>query len=414
MKVLWVCNIVLPDFSGEFGFRKNNFGGWITGMLNHLEEKVDISLCFPIYDHARMRDGYACGHRYYSFPSYGSEYAEQTKNRFVDIINIENPDLIQIWGTEYPHSYAMISAADEVGMLNKTIIYIQGLVSVYALHFCLGVPSKFLSLKVGGYCTIDDSRNAFVSQGAYEIRTIKKAQNIIGRTLWDKACVSRINLDAHYYYCGEILREEIYKNQNTWTYSDCIKHSIFVSQASYPVKGFHILLGAMQDIVGRFPDTHVFVGGNNPMKTDSNGNISPYGQYLRELIDEFGLTDNITFLGLLDTPRMIKQYKNANVFVSASTIENSSNSVYEAAVIGCPIISSFVGGIKDVVGESRRCYYYQSDAPYMLAHYIMIIFSEDFEEDPDMHIIRTGAPEENAEYMMSIYNNVSHNTKNDL
>ena len=33
MKVLWLCNIVLPDFSQEFGIKRSVVGGWMTGMI---------------------------------------------------------------------------------------------------------------------------------------------------------------------------------------------------------------------------------------------------------------------------------------------------------------------------------------------------------------------------------------------
>ena len=39
---------------------------------------------------------------------------------------------------------------------------------------------------------------------------------------------------------------------------------------------------------------------------------------------------------------MKEQYLKANVFVSASSIENSPNSVLEAMAVGAPVVSSFV------------------------------------------------------------------------
>ena len=44
MKVLWLCNIVLPDFSGEFGIKKNPAGGWMTGMLHGMEKEEGIEV----------------------------------------------------------------------------------------------------------------------------------------------------------------------------------------------------------------------------------------------------------------------------------------------------------------------------------------------------------------------------------
>ena len=68
-KILWLYNMVLPDFSHEFGIKKNNFGGWMTGLLHGLENvgEINISLCFPIMDRNRVKDGKCNGHNYYKF-----------------------------------------------------------------------------------------------------------------------------------------------------------------------------------------------------------------------------------------------------------------------------------------------------------------------------------------------------------
>ena len=67
MKILWLCNIVLADFCEEFGFKKNMAGGWMTGMLHELKNKVEIGLCFPIINPLCVKDGILEQHKYYSF-----------------------------------------------------------------------------------------------------------------------------------------------------------------------------------------------------------------------------------------------------------------------------------------------------------------------------------------------------------
>ena len=74
---------------------------------------------------------------------------------------------------------------------------------------------------------------------------------------------------------------------------------------------------------------------------------------------------------------MCERYLKSHVFVSASSIENSSNSVAEAMLLGMPVIASAVGGIPDMLTDKKEGFLYQSDAPYMLAHYIMKLFDDD-------------------------------------
>ncbi len=52
MKVLWLCNIVLPEFSQEFSLNRSTVGGWMTGMLHALgkigggKRRIRYQACF--------------------------------------------------------------------------------------------------------------------------------------------------------------------------------------------------------------------------------------------------------------------------------------------------------------------------------------------------------------------------------
>lgn len=377
MKVLWLCNIVLPEFSGEFGLRKYHTGGWITSMLHQLErrEGVDVAVCCPIIDEWRMKDGVCGGHQYYAFPFFNREYRECVKERFREILKDYAPDIVHIWGTEFPHTLAMVNACQEMGLLDKVAVNIQGLVSVYAQHYYADVPGRYITMSAEGYPTLKEEHDGFVFRGKYEAGALRKVRYVIGRTDWDEACAMRINPNVRYYFCNETLRDVFYEHAGEWSYDNCEKHSIFVSQAGYPVKGFHYLLKAMPEVLRHHPDAHIYVSGDNVMKPDQRGNVRPYGQYLGTLVQEYGLEGHITFLGMLSGQEMIAQYKRANVFVSASTVENESNSLSEAVLIGCPVVYSLVGG---VVSREKAIggFGYQHDAEYMLSYYINKVFGQ--------------------------------------
>ena len=46
-------------------------------------------------------------------------------------------------------------------------------------------------------------------------------------------------------------------------------------------------------------------------------------------------------------------------------------------LLGMPIVSSDVGGVKNMMTHSEEGFVYQMDAPYMLAHYVNRIFGDD-------------------------------------
>ena len=217
-------------------------------------------------------------------------------------------------------------------------------------------------------------------RGAYEIEALRKARHVIGRTEWDEACTCQINPDIVYHHCNESLRESFY--HHAWDIEKCQRHSIFVSQSNYPLKGFHMMLEAMPYILAAWPDAHLFTTGTKPARPKTLRRKlarRSYPQYILELLEKYGLEDHVTFLGQLSEEEMCRRYLRSNVFVSPSSIENSSNSIGEAMLLGLPVVSSDVGGVKDFLRHGENGYLYPFDAPYMLAYYVCRAFKDEAE-----------------------------------
>lgn len=378
MRVLWICNTVLPEFASEFKLKPTVIEGWITGMLHQMERKAEIALCFPLMDQWRKKDGELNGHQYYSFSYSAYEYSTETEEKFESILREYKPDIIHIWGTEFPHALAMIKACERIGKLDKVVINIQGLIEPYSLCYLEHIPDRFLDEENECGESLRKAKKEFEVRGIYEREVLYKVKHVIGRTDWDCAWVKHINSNIIYHCAGEILRDEFYEIKRNWSYEACEKYAIFVSQATYAIKGLDYLLHALPDIVKDYPDVHVYVAGKNPAEfNQKTGSISSYGLYLKDIMDEIGLQEKVTFLGRLNSQQMIDMYLRANVFVSCSRIENSPNSVCEAAIVGTPIVASFVGGMKNLAEKIANIYLYQPGAEYMLAFYIRKVFKKE-------------------------------------
>lgn len=48
-----------------------------------------------------------------------------------------------------------------------------------------------------------------------------------------------------------------------WDYKQCHKYTIFLSQGQYPIKGLHQMVKALPLILRDYPDTKVYVAGND-------------------------------------------------------------------------------------------------------------------------------------------------------
>ena len=299
------------------------------------------------------------------------------KRQIKEILSNENPDIIHIFGTEYAHSLQFYKA---VGDKRIVVCSIQGLVSVIARHYLALTPKKLynkinFSTFVRG--TLIQQQKNLKKRGKREEELLRSVYNVIGRTDWDEACTFFFNENRRYFFCNETMRQKFY--QSEWNINKCKKHRIFVSQASSPLKGLNILVEALGLIKSVFTDIEVHIAGNDFTNRDGFINTlkySVYADYISDLIEKSKI-NGFSFVGNLDETGMVKEYLECNVFVSCSSIENSSNSICEAMLLGVPVISSDVGGVKTLISDKINGFIYQADAPYMLARLIMNLFNDD-------------------------------------
>ncbi|MGE7947226.1 glycosyltransferase family 4 protein [Lysinibacillus sp. NPDC093688] len=419
MKILWLTNIAMPEASKLMDQPPIPFGGWLINMSKVLteQENIELSIAFPKLNSKKIEQLNGKVIKYFAFP------IVQKKNKALNYENIYlksilkevQPDLVHIFGTEFAHSLAMVNACNDLGIRN--VINIQGLTSVIAKHYTANLPlniqKKFTFRDFIKQKNIIQQKKEFEKRGLIEIEAIQNTNHIIGRTTWDYACTMQINPNVNYHFCNEILREEFYKNK--WTFNNCERHTIFMSQAAYPIKGLHYMLEALPLIIMKYPETKLYIAG--PDITASNSikerlKKTSYSKYITMLLKKYQLTNYVFFTGLLDEKKMCERFLKTNVFVSPSSIENESNSLSEAKILGVPCVTSFVGGVIDRIDNKNDGFFYPADAPYMLAYYVCEIFgSEDlankFSANARKHALQMHDKEKNLNTLLKIYNEIS-------
>ena len=412
MNIVWLCNVPLPEMAQTIGI-KSYSAGWLIGISSELRKQnnVNLSIIFPQNRIKKLIEKSINGITYYGvYKKNICEYDKELNTQciFKKIITKEKPDIIPIFGTEYPHSLEML----EVSSLNKVVISIQGLVSVICKHYLQGISYCDIMRPViyeGRIQSLYTELDGFKKLGHYEKKIFKKCKYVIGRTDWDYACVKEINKNINYFKCNETMRNLFYEKQ--WKYDEIDKFSIFVSQGSYSVKGLHYLLEAMPIIKNRFPRAHIYVAGD--LEFRSNKYCSPYGEYINRLIKKMNIEDNITFVGYHTEKQMCKRYLKSHVSVMCSNIENSPNSIGEAMLLGIPVVASYVGGIPNLLEHNKEGFLYQHNAPYMLSHYIMKIFSDEelakrLAENARNKAVKLYNRETNNNILMNIYKTISN------
>jgi len=136
-----------------------------------------------------------------------------------------------------------------------------------------------------------------------------------------------------------------------------------------------------------------------------------YERYLTKLTKKYHLTGKIICLGPLSAQQMKENYRNANVFVLPSTMENSPNSLGEAMLLGTPCVAAKVGGVASILDpeEGVLC---PPVSPEALAEGICRVFAledraADLGEKARAHAQVTHDPKTNLETLLAIYRQLS-------
>ncbi len=368
-RVLWICNIMLPVIAKQLSLPYSNREGWLTGIFEQLqkekeEKKIELGICFPVQEWSQeislqnanplWVQGVPC----YAFVedlTHPETYDASMEQRFTEIIADFKPDMIHIFGTEFPHALAVEKAFNRP---DRTLVGIQGICAEIAKVYQAGIPDKvFRSVTLRDFLRKDSlkqQQKKFFVRGEREKEIIRGTGHITGRTCFDKENTKQIQPGAVYHPMNETMRSSFY--EGCWDETTCEKYSIFFAQGDYPLKGFHFLLQALSKLLVNYPEAKIYVAGNsiiNYRSLKDKIKISAYGKYLRRLIKKLGLENAVVILGKLTEEEMKEQYLKSSLFVCASVLENSPNTIGEAMLLGVPVVASRTGGIPDMITDEQ-------------------------------------------------------------
>jgi len=390
-KIMWICNIMLPAIARELALPYSNREGWLSGIFERMTEKkgeTELYVCFPTDQEELPWDIAVKGARCYGFHENLNTpeiYDKNLEAEFAQIFEKVKPDMIHIFGTEFPHALA---AARAFARPERTLTGIQGLCCEIARVYMAGLPERVQESVTFRDLIRKDSlrqqQEKFYLRGKNEIETISLSGHITGRTTFDKNATARINKSAVYHPMNETMRSSFYEGE--WKIEACRRHSIFLGQGDYPLKGFHFLLQAMPEILKEYPDTVLYVAGNS---VTAHGTLkeklklSAYGKYLLELLKKYELSDKVVILGRLTEEEMKQQFLRSHVFVCASVLENSPNTVGEAMLLGVPVVASTAGGIPDMITDGREGLLFETGNVKALASAVKAVFGAGKDEEED-------------------------------
>ena len=376
MRVLWFSNTQFVGTNKGIGC------SWIGSLENELSKISDIQMGILYISYKPGDLPFTVGNTSY-FPIVKPEVNKFHKifsqitheldsqisiQHYLDVINQFKPDIIHIFGTE--SNFALI--------INKTtipcIIHIQGNLTVVSHKWFSGLTKtdilkhskKWLLLK--GYGCFHDYL-VMLKAADRERKIFRECRYFMGRTDWDRRITSVLSPHSKYFHCDEIMRPEFYLHQwqpktaqTNYTIVSTIKSNVY--------KGLETVFECKKILARSFPEFALIWKIAGIKEQDE---IS----YLVERKFKTRLKDyNIQLLGPLLENELINELLNADLFVHASHIENSPNSVCEGMLLGMPVIATYAGGTPSILSDKSEGLLVQDGDPYALAGAIIELFRD--------------------------------------
>lgn len=372
MKVLWITF----------------FAPWTLPMLKAIQTRCDIEVIVPSEGkesyHIEDKEGIRFHHLVFK-RNHGvfCTMDEGIANKYLEIIKQVHPDIIHIQGTEKNLGQIQNFVKDI-----PVVINIQGILSG-----CLPYNTAFIKEKeIRPYRSLKNwlgHQGLYASDRAcerginnYENEILANARYIMGRTKWDHARTLFANPNSHYFECEELLRPSFYENAGKWNVLKCKRHSFMMPAGFNPLKGMHIAIKAASllkkiypDVVLKIPAIPMNILNRNGLKEKLFG--EELLTYCKNIIRRNNIENNVVFLPRLNEEEMVREMLSSNVFLSCSSIDNSSNAVGEATMLGVPLVVTAVGGLISFMHDEQNCLLSASGDEYMIAYQIRRLFEDD-------------------------------------
>ncbi|MBN1126164.1 MAG: glycosyltransferase family 4 protein [Sedimentisphaerales bacterium] len=389
MKVLWLTNMLMPAHAHAVGLVPSPRGGWMPSLAEALVEdgQVELGVATNIFDR-REENMMIKGMRYYTIPCSkssirGGHMPVSLIQAYQNAVKDFSPDVIHIHGTE--NFQGLLTARGHINC--PTVISIQGILDVVRRYYWGGMSLfEILTTRtLRDWVRMDgliEQQLRVTKRAVFEREVFARNSAFIGRTIWDQAHTRRLNPNARYYHCDEMIRRPFFNGQ--WNIGKIKRHSIFASSASYPLKGFHVLIKAVALLHKEFPDitlrsplANLYPKLSGVKRFWKYCRVGGYARYLNGLIRAERLENNIVPLPILDAQGMTNELVKAHVFVLPSLIENSPNSLAEAMLVSTPSVASFVGGVPSMVRDGETGLFFPPGDEAILAEQIRRVFLDD-------------------------------------
>jgi glycosyltransferase involved in cell wall biosynthesis len=184
-------------------------------------------------------------------------------------------------------------------------------------------------------------------------------------------------------------------------YEECLcKPTLTAAGRLSDEKGFDVLIKAHAKVLKKGIDHNLVIIGSGPFKNE-----------LRDLSISLGVNDSVYMPGYIDNPYPL--LKKATAFVLSSHYEGFPAVVFEALLLGTPVVSTACGGPTEMITDGENGILVPPNDVNSLADGIYKVFSDNnlrakFSK-PDLEWLRRFSPENNVHHWEELLIEISRN-----
>ncbi|WP_084783870.1 glycosyltransferase family 4 protein [Marinobacterium aestuarii] len=132
------------------------------------------------------------------------------------------------------------------------------------------------------------------------------------------------------------------------------------------IYGIDLALQALPAVQARFPGVRLLIAGSGPEQAA-----------LQCLAEDLGVADRVEFRGRLASQEVAELYRQADLLLNPSRVDNSPNSIIEALGSALPVVSTRAGGIPQLVTDGETALLVDLEDPATLAAAALRVLEDD-------------------------------------
>lgn len=407
MRVLWVA----PN-GGCFNLETQKGGGWISSLEKALVQNYPELELGIVFLSSKSSKPTQRGNVTY-FPIYKQplkkfktlwyrlrdvDVDDVLLAKFEEVAHAYEPDVLQIWGAE--HFYIKLAKSLNI----PQVVHIQGFATMCSqAYFPYDVSVKDLKEYDGLFNRIIKKGNYYryrslIRRAKTEKEYSRYVTNWMGRTEWDKTCSYILNPSAKYYHCDELMRDDFNGIKWSYHYDGVIKIQSSISEEWY--KGVDVVIRTAIILKDAGYTVQWNVYGITQDSTITKYFLLKYKCDPEEI--------GLFFHGKVSGDVICEGLHDVDVYVHPSYIENSSNAIVEAQLVGTPVVAQYVGGNPTMLDEESGLLVPCND-PYMMANAVLQMTHKEIAElysDREQNHVAKKNKEVVLQDLMNIYTDV--------